>query len=149
MIAQAINFGVVFTVLYIYALKPLSKLMEERKNKIEKGIEDAKLNASTLEKTNEEYEKALSKARTEAQVIFQNGKKEAETKKAQMLKDAESEVAKVVENGRKALESEKTKMVGEAKKEIVTLAMSIAEKVLGEKVDKSFNERAIKDLSNL
>ena len=33
-IAQAINFGVVFIVLYIFALKPLSKLMNERAEKI-------------------------------------------------------------------------------------------------------------------
>ncbi len=83
-IAQAINFGVVFAVLYIFALKPLSKLMAERAEKIAKGINDAKTNASVLEKTQKEYEDVLIKARTEADVIFQQGKKEAEIKKTQI-----------------------------------------------------------------
>ena len=49
-IAQAINFGVVFVVLYIFALKPLSKLMAERSEKIKKGIDDAKKSDELLQK---------------------------------------------------------------------------------------------------
>src|SRR3990167_907274 len=119
-IAQAVNFGVVFLVLYIFALKPLSKLMAERSEKIAKGVDDAKTNAALLEKTRTEYEEALSKARIEANKIFQEGRKEAEDKK--------KEVAGVIENGKKILEAEKVKMVGETKKEIVILAMQATEK---------------------
>jgi len=148
-IAQAINFGVVFVVLYIFALKPLSKLMAERSEKIAKGVDDAKTNATILEKTHEEYEKALSKARTEADKIFQDGKKEALAKKALMLEDAKKEVAVVIENGKKMLEVQKVKMVEEAKKEIVSLAMLATEKLIGVNADKSFNEKTVKELDNL
>ena len=37
-IAQVINFGIVFAVLYFFALKPLSKLMKEREDIISKAI---------------------------------------------------------------------------------------------------------------
>ena len=56
-IAQAINFGVVFVVLYIFALKPLSKLMAERSERISKGIEDAKKSKELLEQATLEYQK--------------------------------------------------------------------------------------------
>lgn len=134
-IAQAINFGVVFVVLYIFALKPLSKLMAERSEKIGKGIDDAKTNASLLEKTNAEYNAMLAKAQTEANKIFQEGKKESEAKKILMLEDAKKEVALVIENGKKTLEAEKVKMVEEAKKEIVNLAMLATEKLISSKQD--------------
>lgn len=134
-IAQAINFGVVFVVLYIFALKPLAKLMAERSEKISKGIDDAKTNATTLLKTKEEYNEMLSKAQAEANKIFQEGKKEAENKKALMLEDAKKEVATVIENGKKMLEAEKIKMVEDAKKEIVSLAMLATEKILSSKQD--------------
>jgi F-type H+-transporting ATPase subunit b len=148
-IAQAFNFGVVFVVLYIFALKPLSKLMAERSEKIAKGFDDAKTNATLLEKTRAEYDEALAKARIEADKIFQDGKKEAEAKKALMLEEAKNEVAVVVENGKKVLEAEKTKMVGEAKKEIVTLAMKATEKLFGGRIDGSFDEKTIKELNDL
>ncbi len=135
MIAQAINFGVVFVVLYIFALKPLNKLMTERSEKIAKGIDDAKTNAGLLAKTEAEYNEALLKARVEANKIFQEGKKEAEAKKILMLEEAKNEVAGVIENGKKILEAEKIKMVGEAKNEIVTLAMLATEKLISSKQD--------------
>lgn len=134
-IAQAINFGIVFTVLYIYALKPLSKLMKERSEKIGKGIDDAKLNASILTKTEAEYEAAMTKAKNEANKIFQEGKKEAESKKTAMLEEAKKEVASVIENGKKILEAEKLRMVEEAKKEIISLTMLATEKLLASKQD--------------
>lgn len=148
-IAQAINFGVVFTVLYIFALKPLSKLMTERSEKISKGIDDAKTNRALLEKTQAEYDLALNNAKSEANKIFQEGKKEAEAKKALMLEDAKKEVALVIENGKKTLEAEKVKMVEDAKKEIISLAMKATEKLIGEKVGQSFNEKTVKELGNL
>ena len=134
-IAQAVNFGVVFLVLYIFALKPLSKLMAERSEKIAKGVDDAKTNSVLLEKTRQEYENALAQARVEANKIFQEGKKEAEAKRVVMLEEAKKEVSATIENGKKMLEAEKTKMVGEAKNEIINLAMQATEKLMKSKQD--------------
>ncbi len=136
-IAQAINFGVVFVVLYIFALKPLSKLMAERSQNIAKGIDDAKTNAVLLTETRAEYDAAIVKAKSEADKIFQEGKKEALSKKTLMLEEAKKEVAAVIENGKKTLEAEKIKMVEEAKKEIVNLAMLATRKLIESKQDLS------------
>ena len=134
-IAQAVNFGVVFLVLYIFALKPLSKLMAERSERIAKGVDDAKTNSVLLEKTRQEYENALAQARVEANKIFQEGKREAEAKRVVMLEEAKKEVSATIENGKKMLEAEKTKMVGEAKNEIINLAMQATEKLMKSKQD--------------
>ncbi len=148
-IAQAVNFGVVFLVLYVFALKPLNKLMKERSEKISQGIDDAKISKELLGKTEEEYEAALRKARNEANVIFQEGKKEAEVRKAEMLKDARAEVTKMIEGGKRDLEAEKGKMIEDAKKEIVALTMKVAERILSQKPDSGYEERAVKELNNI
>ena len=131
-IAQAVNFAIVFVVLYIFALKPLQKLMSERTERIQKGIHDAKSNAEVLEKTKAEYDKVIVNARAEANALFQEGKKDAETKKAKMLEEAKAQVAALIDNGKKTLEAEKVKMVEDAKKEIVGLAMLATEKLMKE-----------------
>jgi F-type H+-transporting ATPase subunit b len=148
-IAQAVNFAIVFVVLYIFALKPLSKLMAERSEKIAKGIDDAKINEKLLSETRAEYEATLVKARNEANKIFQDGKKEAEAKKVLMLEDAKKEVSVVIENGKKTLEMEKIKMVEDAKKEIIALAMLATEKIISNKVSSSFDEKTVKELKHL
>lgn len=148
-IAQMVNFGIVFVVLYFYAIKPLGKIMKERSDKIEKGVNNAKANALILDKTKIQYEEAVVKAKAEANEIFQEGKKEASAKRAVMLEEAKNEVALVIENGKKTLEAEKIKMVEEAKKEIVELAMRATEKLLATKIDKSFDDKTVKELNNL
>lgn len=148
-IAQIFNFAIVFAILYLYALKPLNKLMKERSEKIARGIDDAKSNAEILNNTKTEYEGALTKARKEADKIFQEGKKEAEIKKALILDKAKEEVAVMIENGKKNLENEKTKMVIEATKEITALSIKIAEKILAKNIDGHFDQKTIKELDNI
>ena len=135
MIAQLINFGIVFLAFYFLAAKPLRKLMQDRGEAISKGLDDAKTNAEVLDKTSKEYEEVLAKARKEANKIFQDGKKEAEDKKNKMLEQAKAEVAGIIENGKKTLQSEKIKMVEDAKKEIVSIAMIATEKLISSKKD--------------
>ena len=132
-IAQAVNFGVVFVVLYIFALKPLSKLMADRSEKIKRGIDDAKVNAEILKKTELQSEEILAKARKEADRIFQEGKKETEAHKMKMMEETKAQVALVMENGKKMMEAEKVKMVGEAKNELASLALLAAQKIMTEK----------------
>ena len=132
-IAQAVNFIIVFFVLYRYALRPLGKLMDERAKNISTGVEDAKHNAELLNNTKKEYEQVLAKARSEANVVFQNVKTEAEANKKEILAKAQTEVESMIASGKRTLEAEKTKMVEEAKAEIVSLVVKATEKVLEEK----------------
>ena len=148
-IAQAINFLIVFSVLYFLALKPLKKLMSERTGKIEKGIEDAKTNSEVLSNTKKAYDEVLVNARAEAQVIFQEGKSEAEAKKAEMLETAKKEVDNMISNGKKILESEKAKIIEEAKGEIVSLVVKATEKLLESHNNESFEKEAIKQIKNI
>jgi F-type H+-transporting ATPase subunit b len=148
-IAQAINFGIVFAVLYFFAFKPLGKIMNDRSVKISKGIEDGKRNAEILEKTQKEYDAILIQAKNEAHKIFSEGKKEAEEKKIILMEKTQKEVALMMENGKKTLEAEKVKIVDEAKNEIVFLATQMVEKIIAKKIDSSFDEKTLKDLGNL
>lgn len=148
-IAQAINFCIVFTVLYLFAIKPLKKLMAERSEKIAQGIEDAKCNADALKATKDEYTKIIAEAKSEANDIFTNAKREAEAKKAEMLEDAKKDVANIVENGKKALEGEKAKMLDEAKAEIVSLVVAATEKVLSDSVDSNLEKKLVKNIKNI
>jgi F-type H+-transporting ATPase subunit b len=149
LIAQAVNFGIIFLVLYFFALKPLKKVMGERTNVIEKGIQDAKDNARLMATTKTEYEQVIAKAREEAHALFQEGKREAEAKKTEMIEKAQSEVEMMIASGKKNLEAEKVKMVEEAKNEIVSLVVAATEKVLKDGSDKSVNEKAVKKIGNI
>jgi F-type H+-transporting ATPase subunit b len=148
-IAQAFNFGVVFTVLYVFVLKPLNKIMAERQAKIQKGLNDAKENAEILSQTETKHEEILSRARLEAHEIFQNVKNEADMKRAEIIEEAKREAALIIENGKQVLENEKRQLITEEHKEIVALIINGMEKLLSEKIDPTSNDRMIKELKNL
>lgn len=148
-VAQAINFAIVFVVLYLFALKPLNKLMRERSEKIAKGVNDAKTNSELLVTTKAEYEAAIQKARAEAATIFQEGRKKSEAKRAEMLAEAKTDVERLIANGKKTLEAEKTKMVDEARKEIVSLATLAAEKILKKHGDKVSGSETVKEIGEI
>jgi F-type H+-transporting ATPase subunit b len=149
MLAQTVNFGLVLMVFYLLAAKPLSKLMKERTQDIKKGLLDAKKNAELLKNTKAEYENTLTQAHLKANSIFEEGKKQAKQKKEEMINTAKKEVTLMIANGKKNLEVEKIKIIDEAKEELISLIVKTTEKIIDTKVDKSLNEKIIKELNSL
>lgn len=143
MLAQIINFGIVFFVLYRFVIKPLSKTMEERKLVIEQGLLDAKKNEELLKQAEVLHAEELSKARAEAHELITDMKKSTEEKRAEMLLQAENDVKKILEDGKKSIEEEKTKTVESLKKEIGILVLSATEKILGTNLPSSVNSEVI------
>ena len=148
-IAQAINFAVVLFVLQLLALKPIKKLMKERTERIESGLEDATKNAEILKNTKKEYKDVLLKARAEANEIFQEIKKEAEEEKKRMIQITGKEVEEMVLNGKKLLEAEKIKMVNDAKVEIVSLVVKATEKILETHKDDPLDNKIINQIKEI
>jgi len=145
-IAQAINFGIVLAVFYFFALKPIKKVMAERKNTIEKGLTDAKHNEMALELTKKESEEILEKVRAEGHEIWKEAKDDAEIKKQKMLDEAKIEVQSMLDNTRKILESEKARILDEARTEVVSLVVRATEKILEDDIDHSFTDKQLKHI---
>ena len=123
--------------------------MKERSENIAGGLHDAKANAELLSKTKKDYDVIVSNARTEANVIFQEGKHEAEAKKTEMIEKAKKEVDNMILSGKNVLLSEKAKIVEEAKKEIVSIVVLATEKLLESNPNEKFDELAINKLKKM
>jgi len=148
-IAQAINFIIVVVVMYVLALKPIKKLMQEREDKISKGLEDAKTHAGLLLIAQKEQEDIINRARNEAHDIFEAVKKEALDNKQSMMEKTDIEIATMIDNGKKILEAEKASILEEAKKEIVMLVVRATEKLLETHKDKDYDEKSLKQIKEV
>ena len=78
MIAQLFNFGIVFLAFYLLAAKPLRKLMKERGEEIETGLQNAKAGMEMIQKAKEEYEENTIKLRKQSIDTQKELKKELE-----------------------------------------------------------------------
>ena len=144
-IAQLINFAIVFAVLYYFALKPLAKLMDERSKTIEGGLQNADKQKELLAAQQAEYDATLSRARTEAANLMKEVKKDAEKKRAELLAAAQEESKGVLAAGKKQLLAEKEKMLDEAKKELVSLVVKATERVVSSTVTGPVETKLVED----
>lgn len=149
MIAQVLNFGLVFLALYLLAIKPVKNLIANRTTEIEQGLEDAKKHAELLEKSEAEYMEIIAQAKNEAHHLWKQSKTEAESMRAQMIEQTQKDIDSMLEKGKKNLEAEKVRIFDEARKEIADLVILSTEKILNSKVDTHLNEKIIKELGNL
>ena len=147
-VAQAINFAIVFVVLYLFALKPLNKLMAERTEKISKGLADSKKADEMLLQAKHEHEQNIIKLRQ----ISIESKKEV-TKDLDHIRAEHSAAIKADDDKwRKErvaqMEIDKRMIVESVKNDIVSTAVLMAQKLIG-KSDHKFDEKEIKELHNL
>jgi len=132
-IAQAINFGIVFTILYVYALKPLSKLMAERGEKIQTGIKDAKASSELLQKAAEEYKQNTIKLGRIAMDAQKELSQELEQLRVKNLERIKADNDEWTKKRMEQMEIDKKALVESAKKELVSLAMLATEKLIKDK----------------
>lgn len=143
MIAQVINFAIVFVVLYIFALKPLKKLMDERGKTIAGGLENAELQKRLLAEFQEKVKKEqadLDKSLLDQQKEF---KKELEVMRIESNEKTKEINQKMMDDARKSMTAEKDRIMDEAGKEIGKLVLAIAEKTLGDAMDEKLKAKII------
>src|SRR3990167_8702299 len=143
LIAQAVNFAIVFVVLYYFGVKPLLKVLSERSEKIAGSLKNAEKIESELEDTRQQREDIIKQAKQEAGAILNEVNKQAEARKAEMIVKAKEEISGIVAKTKQDLEREKKDTLKQIKAEIGELVILAAEKVLSAKLDKQTDKNYI------
>lgn len=146
LIAQMVNFGIVFAVLYWLAFKPLVKIMSERSAKIEKSLVEAQEIAARLEETKAEQAQIIIAARQEAAQIIDSAKNIGEDKKNQLIAQAKQEIGKVITQEKEKIQAEKATTLKEIKAEVADLVIAVCAKILGEKASQTLDQAAVKKM---
>lgn len=129
-IIQIVTFILGYLVLKKWAFGPIVKLMDQRRETIEKGVElgqrmqqekaalDAKVE-QTLHKARTEADKIISEAQAAGRQAIQDAEEEARRKAAGILKANEDRMKQDLARARQALEKEIAGLVNEATEVII------------------------------
>lgn len=151
LIAQIVNFSIVFFLFYKLAYRPLLAKMNQRTNKIEKGLKDAVQSAKLLEESDKEREERILTAKKEAGEILEKSRLLAEKNRKGLAEKAQMESRKIIEDAKAQIVGEKEKVIGEIRKEIAGLIEASLMKVLQEKSlqenDKALIEKSIGEIN--
>ena len=132
---QIINFFLLLFIVKKYFKEPISKIINERKQKIEAELVEATKNKKESEQLLKNAEAQINTSRKEAIEIVKAAQRKAEEEAHNLIKEARENR----ENILKTTELEITKIKNDAKeelgREVKNLAAELAEKIIKEKVD--------------
>lgn len=77
-IAQIVNFLIIFYLLKRYVYKPVFSMLQKRADIIRKGIEDAKKSSNAFEEAEQERKSTIKKSRDDAKQILDAARKDAD-----------------------------------------------------------------------
>lgn len=141
---QIILFVILFLVLRGYLYNPLIKVMEERKAKIAKGLEDARQAAIARDNADAEAKKILDDARAEAAKIRADASVQADEQASSILAKAGEDAKAVVANAVEEAEAERNRILADMRSQVAAIALAAANKVVGASLDES-RQRALID----
>jgi F-type H+-transporting ATPase subunit b len=132
LLAQLVNFGVLFVALTWLLYKPVMKTLDERAAKIAQGVEDAEIASEKALQADENAAKVVKGAETEAEGIVSSARDLAGTEKSRIMKEAEARAAQVAADAEARAAETAAKALRDSEKEVARLAVLAAEKVLRE-----------------
>ena len=141
-LAQICNLMIQLVIFKKLLLKPVKKVIVERKAKADSQIADAEKLRTEAEAMKAEYEQNLQNARTEANQIVATAQKTATARSEEIVGEARAQAAALKQKAEADIAQERKKAVNEVKDEIGGIAMEIASKV----VEREISEKDHKDL---
>jgi len=152
LLAQIINFVILLFILQRFLYKPLLKVLEERKKKIETSMRQSDEIQKKFDEVGEKQQEILDKAKSESSSIIENAKKEAKALSDQIQTGASLQAEETMKRTKEALELEREKMVAEARKQLGVVVATAAEKIIEKSLSNSDKERfvaaAVKEIEN-
>lgn len=142
-LAQLLNFAVVVFVLTKWVYKPLIKMMDERKKKIEEGISNAALAEEKLGKAKETESSILKEARAQAQEIVVTSKEKGDAEKQRRIDASKAIIDGQLTESKDRLLLEAEEARHNVRKDISSLVMTAAEKVMNASLDDKEHRRII------
>ena len=146
LIAQIVNFLVLFVLLKKFLYKPILKVLDERKKKIQDGLDKAKRIDGEMQALEEKKVQEFEKAKKEAQEILEDAKKSAQELKAEMTNQAQEEAAKIKKQALVNFKEEKKKMMEEFKAQTAWLVLTTTKQVLKQSLDVKKQRQLIKNV---
>jgi F-type H+-transporting ATPase subunit b len=143
LIAQVVNFGILFLILRFAAYKPIMKMMDARSNKIKESLEQAERIKQQSEVAAQETAKRIEEANANGQKIVGQAVQAAEEVKRRAEQDAKKEADALLVKAQAEIIQEKEAAIAELRKEVADLAVMVAGKAISTSLDKDTQRKII------
>jgi len=143
LIAQIVNFTILLIVLRLVAFKPILKMLDERKRRINEGLNAAEIAREEAAKAQSNIQAQLDEARRQGQEVVANAQQIGARIQAEAREEAARDREVSVERARAEIQLERDRAIAQLRSEFGDITIAAAEKVIGQSLDAPAHQRII------
>ena len=143
LLAQIVNFGILFGLLYLVAYKPIMRMLDERSRKVKDSMEQTELIKQQAEHAEEEVRKQLEAAGKEGMEIMARAMHAGEEMRQKAQQEARQDGETIITRARVEIQQERDGAIDELRKEFADLTIMAAEKIIEKSLDKQAHRQLI------
>ncbi len=143
LIAQIVNFAILFGLLYLVAYKPIMRMLDERSKKVKDSMEQVESVREQSEHAEEEVRKRLEVAGKEGQEVVARAVRTGEEARQKAQEEARREAEVLIDKARLEIQRQRDEAIDELRKEFADLTVEAAGKVIERSLDKEAHRQLI------
>ena len=137
LIAQIVNFLLIFGILTVFMWRPLTNMLDSRATTIAKGLEDAAAAANARRNAESDVEKILADARAEAASVIEEARGRGEEVAKSVEEEARSEADRIRQEARTAAEGERNTQLANMRGQVMSISVAVAERLIGDSMSEA------------
>jgi len=142
LVAQIVNFVILFGLLYLVAYKPVMRMLDERSQKVKESMEQTEHIKEQAAHAEEESKRQIEAASREGQELIARATRTGDEMRQQAQQEARKESEALLNRARTEIQRERDEAVGEVRREFADLTILAAGKV----IDRTLDKEAHRDL---
>ena len=145
MIWTIVCFGITFFVLRKYAFGPVQKMIDERRDRIRKSIEEADHARAEARRLLEEHKQLRAQARGEAEEILSEARRVGDALRERVREETDADRQRRLEETKREIQAETVRALEQIRSEVAILALDAAERVTRRSLDEKDQRKLIDD----
>ena len=143
LLAQIVNFVILFGLLYLVAYKPVMRMLDERSKKVQESMEQTEYIKEQATHAEEEAKRQIEAASKEGQEVIARAVRTGEEVRQQAQQEARQDSESLIARARGEIQRERDDAIDERRKEFADLTILAAEKVIDRSLDKEAHRKLI------
>jgi F-type H+-transporting ATPase subunit b len=145
MIWTLVIFGLTLFVLKRYVFGPVGDAIEKRRTEISQNIEEAERSRDEATALLDDYKVRLAEARKEADELREQGRKEGERQRADLVEQAQGQRDRVLADAEAQIDAQTRAAASGIRDDVVSLALLAAERVSRRTLSEADHRRLIEE----
>jgi len=147
-VKHALNLAILIGIIVYFTRIPIKGALEKRRANMSREIDEAKKSIEIAKKQYEEYNEKLSGLESEINSLKESISKLGETEKDEIISMARHTCELIKKDSKDTIELEAFRAKQEIQEEVVNNSLEIAENLIKEKMNDSYNSKAVDNLIN-